>query len=330
MAQSVKEGRLEALHEEFTRLGLRGFWQQRPAVPRPVARVWKWADIHACLMEASEIIRLGPDAERRFIGVKTESPTLAMGYQIVMPGEVASAHHHTASALRFVVEGQGAYTTSNGERMIMESNDFLTQPNWVWHDHTNGSNDPIIWLDCLDGGLVRTLGGQFSEEWTEGLSQPLIKPDGYSRALALTRPPGITNWATPMNYKWTDTWAVLNMQEGPDPYDGTILEYINPITGGHTFLNIACYVQMLRPGESTQAHRHNGSTIYHVISGAGEAIVGQRDRTHLEWADKDTFTLPEWEWHSLQNASNTEPALLFSISDRPVLESTGLYREQGA
>jgi gentisate 1,2-dioxygenase len=50
------------------------------------------------------------------------------GVQLVMPGEVAPAHRHTQSALRFVLKGRGGYTAVNGERTTMEEGDF--SPCW--------------------------------------------------------------------------------------------------------------------------------------------------------------------------------------------------------
>jgi len=34
-------------------------------------------------------------------------------------GEFTSAHRHQASALRFIMDGRGAYTTVDGERMSL-------------------------------------------------------------------------------------------------------------------------------------------------------------------------------------------------------------------
>jgi gentisate 1,2-dioxygenase len=50
-------------------------------------------------METTEVIRIGPDAFRRNVGLETGSKTLAMGFQIVLPGEAAAAHRHTNTAL---------------------------------------------------------------------------------------------------------------------------------------------------------------------------------------------------------------------------------------
>jgi gentisate 1,2-dioxygenase len=324
-------GRVDALHEAFDRLGVRGYWQPRPEQPKVVPRLWRWTDLHPLLMEAAEVIDLGGDAARRFVGLQTRSQTLSYGFQIVMPGESAEAHHHSPSALRFVVEGHGAYTTSNSEPMTMEPGDLLTQPNWVWHDHNNKTDGPMIWVDSLDAGLIRTLNARFFEPWTDGRVQPLVKPHGYSaHRYGLVRPPGTTHWAVPFHYKWADVRATLQLmaEHGEaDPCDGVLLEYINPITGGHTLRNIACYIQMLRPGETTEVHRHSGTWIYHVFEGSGTTVVGRRGATALEWRDKDVFVVPSWEWHSHRNDSE-RPAFLFSVSDRPIVEAAGLYREE--
>jgi gentisate 1,2-dioxygenase len=139
----------------------------------------------------------------------------------------------------------------------------------------------------------------------------------------------------PYTYKWADTLATLNAMADADisdPCDGVLLDYKNPLTGGPTMPTINCRVQMLRPGEETRPHRHFSSTIYHVVEGAGVTSVGS-DKSggeELAWGRRDCFFLPSFEWHSFTNNSKTEPAILFSVSDRPVLESLGLYREEQA
>ncbi len=330
---AVKTDRVEALHSEFDRLGVRGFWQPRPETPRPIPRLWRWSDIRPLLMEAAEVVDLGGDALRRFVGLQTRSQTLSYGFQIVMPGESAEAHHHSPSALRFVVEGNGAYTTSNGEPMNMAAGDFLTQPNWVWHDHNNKTDAPMIWVDALDAGLIRTLDGRFHEPWRDGRVQPLTKAPGYSsHRFGLIRPPMEDQWAVPYHYKWADAKAALDAMADhgeADPCDGVLLEYRNPITGGHTMRNIACYIQMLRPGEKTATHRHSGTWIYHVFDGSGETVVGDKGGTALEWRTKDVFVVPSWTWHRHENTTKA-PAYLFAVSDRPIVEAAGVYREERA
>ena len=131
-------------------------------------RLWPWSEIRPLLLEAARVINLGEETYRRFVRLETRSQFFSVGYQIVLPGEHAAAHRHNASAVRFVAEGSGAYTTSNGEPMPMSPGDLLTQPNWVWHDHTNDTKETAIWLDCLDIGLIRTLNARFGEVWPDG------------------------------------------------------------------------------------------------------------------------------------------------------------------
>ena len=84
-----------------------------------------------------------------------DHPPLFAGLQLILPGEVAPAHRHTQSALRFVIEGEGAYTAVDGERTMMQPGDFVITPSWTWHDHGNDTREPMVWLDGLDIPLVR-------------------------------------------------------------------------------------------------------------------------------------------------------------------------------
>jgi gentisate 1,2-dioxygenase len=128
-------------------------------------------------------------------------------------------------------------------------------------------------------------------------------------------------------YPWSQTKAALDRiaaVESGSPYDGVILEYTNPHNGGPVMPTIACYVQVLRPGEHTEAHRHTPSTVYHVIEGQGATVV---DGERLSWGEKDIFTVPGWARHEHVNESATQPAYLFSFTDEPVHRALRLYRE---
>jgi gentisate 1,2-dioxygenase len=323
----------EQLHKKFAEMGLRGYWQLEHTDHRIEPKIWRWKDLYPVLMETSEVIRIGPDAFRRNVSLQTGSRTVSFGFQIVLPGEKAAAHRHTNSALRFVVCGGGAYTTSAGEPMYMYPGDLLIQPNFAWHDHTNDSNEPIIWIDALDSGLVNYLTASFREDWFEGTQQPLTKQDGTSHRLYGTiRPPSIElGSGVPYHYKWAEACEALEtaVREGVnDPYDGVLLEYKNPISGGWTFRTMTCYIQMLLPGQTTKFHRHTGVTHYHVVKGSGAFVVDKTDTKEFTWTAHDSFTLPPWRWHRHKNDSATEPAILFSITDAPLLEMMGLNREE--
>ena len=47
--------------------------------------------------------------------------TIYIGLQLLLPGETAPAHKHTPSAARIVVEGEGAYTVVDGEKLPMHA-----------------------------------------------------------------------------------------------------------------------------------------------------------------------------------------------------------------
>lgn len=329
------EQRRDEMHQKFAELGLKGYWQNQRETHRVEPRLWRWEDVHPALLEASQVIRLGDEAFRRNVSLITESRTVVMGFQIVLPGEAAPAHRHTNTALRFVVKGGGAYTTSNGEPMVMEPGDLLIQPNFVWHDHVNKSSEPIIWIDALDVGVVSFLDCYpFRENWPTGEQQPLTLTDGASRRLyGPIRKPVVEyeGAGVPYHYKWGETLEALEELAASgdcDPYDGVLLEYKNPLSGGHTFLTMTCHIQMLLPGQETQSHRHTGTTHYHVVQGEGVTTVGRKEPKDLVWDKNDSFTLPPWRWHRFRNRSKTEPAILFSVTDKPMLEMTGLHREE--
>jgi gentisate 1,2-dioxygenase len=154
--------RADDLDKRLARLSLAGLWQPPNKRVPLEPHVWRWEDVYSCLVEAGEVIGLGADAERRVVKLvnpalheqRTTSRALQISFQLVKPGETAACHRHSIAALRFVVEGRGAYTTVEGERMPMASGDLILTPSWTWHDHTNSTEEPIIWLDGLDSPLA--------------------------------------------------------------------------------------------------------------------------------------------------------------------------------
>jgi gentisate 1,2-dioxygenase len=104
------------------------------------------------------------------------------------------------------------------------------------------------------------------------------------------------------------------------------VEYRNPATGGPTMPTIQCAVQLLRPGEATEAHRHTSTVIYHAFRGRGSSIVGDQ---RFDWEEGDSFVVPLWHPHRHENRASQD-AILFSMSDAPVLKSLELYREEQA
>jgi gentisate 1,2-dioxygenase len=328
--------KLAELDSELEKNQLSGFWKTRVPSHSPEAPyVWKWETLLDGLMKASETIGI-EQAERRAIRlvnphlpVKSTSHTLQFTFSIVNPGEVARAHRHNMAAIRFVVQGRGAYTAVAGEKFPMEEGDLILTPNWTWHDHHNESEDPIIWLDGLDGPLIQSLNVLFFEEY-EKAEQPIIREPGESLSrFAFARAPKQDHdhlRGVPFRYAWKDTYKALRaMSDGDhDPYDGRLLRYIHPSTGGFTYPSMSCEIQLFKAKEKTKMHRHTSTALYHVFKGQGRTAVAEG---HLEWNKGDSFVIPLWQWHSHENLSDDE-AILFSINDRPVMESLQLYREE--
>ncbi len=280
-----------------------------------VPYLWHWRDLRPQAMRAAKLVGTA-QAERRVLRLTNPelpgvaSNTLVANIQIVMPGEIARAHRHSAAALRLIIEGRGGYTVVNGERVPMYPGDLVLTPNWCWHDHANDTHTPMMWLDGLDTPLVRMLEAGFYEEYPE-------ERQDIGAAV------NASQWHYPMS-EMRAALERLAAADTPDIGDGIILEYKNRVTGGPVMPTIACHMQLLRPGEKTQARRRVCCTNYHVVEGAGYSMVGEE---RLDWEDKDVFTVPTWTFCEHVN-SGDRPAFLFSFSDAPVMKALSLYRDE--
>lgn len=334
---------LEDLNRELKRKHLVGFWessndsldQDIPLSTIVQPYVWKWADIYEGLKKAGDLVSL-EQSERRTIrptnpgvpGFTGATTTIHMSVQLVKPGEVAKAHRHTFTAIRFVIKGGGACTTVEGERFSMAPGDLILTPNWTWHDHYNGSNEDIVWLDGHDGPLTKLLEMVTVENFPTKQQQVEVSPDFSLHQYGFARPDDLAPSSAdlPFRYPWNDTYRALQKLAATagDPYNGVHLRYINPRNLGPTVHTIGCEIQMLRPKEATKSHRHTATTVYHAFRGSGRTVIGDKV---LEWDQGDIFTVPLWSWHRHENLDNIE-TILFSINDRPAKEALGFYREE--
>jgi gentisate 1,2-dioxygenase len=315
-----------------------------PALPSTDAlpALWRWADVEPFLRESGELIS-AQEAERRVLilenpglaGQHTCTPTIYAGLQLILPGEVAPAHRHTQSALRFVVDGAGAYTAVNGERVTMQPGDFIITPKWTWHDHGNPGDQPVTWLDGLDISVVRLLGAQFRENLHEA-SQAVTRPEGDAAArfganmLPLDYVP--QDGVTPIFcYPYGQSRAALaqllihaGSHTGPGglhPAHGVKMQYVNPSTGGSPIATIAAFLQMLPAGFAGVPYRSTDGMIYSVVEGEGRVELEDRS---FDFGPKDTFVIPSWVRHRLHAGAQS---VLFSFSDRPIHKALHLWRE---
>lgn len=313
-----------------------------------VAHLWRYRELRPQLMRAGELVT-AEEAERRVLMLLNPTPevaarggitgTLYAGIQLVLPGEVARSHRHVMSALRFLIEAEdGAATTVDGETVPMAPRDLLLTPNWHWHDHQNTSSSPVIWLDGLDIPVVNFFDACFFELYPELRQEPVRRRDHSARLFT----PGRLNptWergparersaagTSPLfRYRWADTEVVLReaLEVEGSATDGALFEYTNPFTGGPVMPTLNSFIQALRPGQHTRAHRHTTSVVYHVVSGEGTSIV---DGEALSWEQGDTFCVPSWACHEHENGSRKQEAVLFSFTNEFAYRSLGLYREE--
>ena len=306
--------------------------------PRSACRpfLWKFGAIKTFMLEAGGLIT-AKEAERRvlvlenpgFRGQSKITTSLYAGVQLVLPGEVAPAHRHTQSALRFVLEGRGAHTAVDGERTLMAPGDFVTTPSMAWHDHGNESDAPMFWLDGLDIPLVQFLDASFAQMLNAD-EQPILRPPGdslarFGRNLLPVDLKRASKTSPVFNYPYEETRAALDamLRGGPlDDCHGLKLRYANPVTGDYAMPTIGAFIQMLPKGFSTTPYRSTDATIFTVVEGRGRSRVGDMV---MEWGPKDLFVIPSW-FRATHEAD--EDAVLFSYSDRPVQEKLDLFREE--
>jgi gentisate 1,2-dioxygenase len=217
----------------------------------------------------------------------------------------------------------------------MRPGDFVTTPNWAWHDHGNESNEPMMWLDGLDMPFVLALNAMFYQELGDGSEiQPVVREIDdsqrrYNRGLRPHHDTFSGNYSPVLNYPYAEVReTLLQLDRAGDAAaeeDGVLLDYINPLTGGPTLPTIDSHAQLIRSGEHTRAVRDTASRIYHVLEGRGTSIIGG---VKLEWEKGDTFCAPTWAWREHVVASTDAEAVLFSFDDAPIQKPFGFYRRQ--
>ena len=234
------------------------------------------------------------------------------------------------------MEGEGAYTVVDGHKMDLAAGDFVITPNGTWHDHgvEAGRRDHDL------AGRPRHAAGQSARrQFLRRASRAACR----SRTIRSTTrsqvyggpgllPAGGEAWSKPYSplfkYEWGRTYETLTkaaQASDGSPYDGIIMQYVNPATGGPVMKTLGARIQLLRGGERTKAHRHTGSIVYNVAKGSGHSIIAGK---RFDWKKNDIFVVPSWAWHEHANASERDDAVLFSFSDLPSMQALGLYREE--
>jgi gentisate 1,2-dioxygenase len=309
-----------------------------PEAPTPVgvAHRWAYADVRPYVLESAAHIS-AKEAERRVLilenpGLKGSSQitnSLYAGLQLIMPGEVAPAHRHTQGALRFIVEGSGAFTTVDGEKTTMNPGDFVITPSWTWHHHGHEATGPMVWLDGLDIPLVAFFNSTFREDHHLAEAE-ITRPEGdalfrYGSGLLPVGYRNATSNSPVFNYPYGRTREALYAltKAGPaDTHSGYLMRYVNPTDGGWAMPTMATMIRLLPKGFATAAYRSTDSTIFIVVEGRGEIeVAGQK----MPLTPHDVVVVPGWMPYCFKAS---EDLVLFSYSDRVAQEKLGFFREQ--
>jgi gentisate 1,2-dioxygenase len=310
-------------------------------VSESVPMLWQYQALRPKVLRALELVT-PEQAGRRVVYLANPGRTdvtaavgwLYSGLQVMGPGECASSHRHSASALRFILEGSGAFTNVDGHKMTLGRNDFVLTPNGTWHEHGVAEDGTVcIWQDGLDIPLMNALEANFYEVHPE-LQQAVTYTVDDSTATwagAGLRPAGVEwqkRYSPLLKYEWAPTYEALQRYAKASDgslYDGILMDYVNPDTGGPVMMTMGASMQMLRPGEHSKAHRQVGSFLYTVAKGSGFSIINGK---RFDWQERDIFAVPSWAFHEHANGSASEDACLFAFHDLPVMRALGLYREQ--
>ncbi|MES2978189.1 MAG: gentisate 1,2-dioxygenase [Pseudomonadota bacterium] len=341
-----------AFYEAISQQGMTPLWEVLHALVPPSPRtpclpaLWRYADVRPFLIESGTLIT-AEEAVRRVLilenpalrGQSAITQSLYAGLQLILPSEVAPSHRHTQSALRFVVEGEGAFTAVDGERCTMHPGDFIITPSWTWHDHghdgTLEGGEPVIWLDGLDIPMVRFFDAGFAENGTAA-SQPLSKTEGtswqrYGANMAPMRHnPPFGKTSPIFSYPYARTREALHTLERDAPideWDGVKLRYVNPMTGGSPMPTMATFMQRLPAGFAGKPYRQTDGAVFSVVEGEGSVSITSPagEQTQFDFGPRDHFVVPSW--HTAQWRSTTG-TVLFSFSDRPVHEALGIHKEE--
>jgi gentisate 1,2-dioxygenase len=219
---------------------------------------------------------------------------------MIMPGEKARSHRHTPNALRLIIDADpGAYTVVNGERLSMMPGDVVLTPNWCWHGHGNDSRANAYWLDVLDVPLVHLLEPMFFEP----------HPDEFEKETVVAN-------ASTMHFSWADTERRL--AEAAADSNGLPVEIA---LGDPALDTMALAMIELKAKQATVVRKIMANSVFGVAKGSGTTDV---EGTTLAWKRGDVIVVPAWQSHVHRS---DDGAVLFRVTDEPVMEKLGFLRE---
>ena len=340
-------GRLEDLPADYVKaindLSVAPLWPQlRGLLPRGQPSratqpfMWRYADVRPHLLRAGKLTPI-EKAERRVLvlcnpghGIDklVATPTIYVGLQLILPGEVAPNHRHTPTAVRFVIEGNGGYTTVNNEKCPMHKGDLILTPALTWHEHGHEGSGPVVWLDALDLPMIYAMEASYAIEGpSQTLSDALDASQNKYRRAGLLPYASLAQALRPkypqIRFPWADVRAALGaLATVTDKADAVQLAYVNPETGESCLPTLGFSAQQLRAGRDLSPRKRSASSVIHVIEGQGESII---DGVTLKWSEGDTLAIPT---HAVVTHRATgQDAYLFHVDDAPMQRALGFYED---
>jgi gentisate 1,2-dioxygenase len=322
---------------------LQPLWTQQGLMPgspplRDVAFAWRWKRLRELARRSGELVPIDRGGDRRVLalcnpgldGAPFATSTLWAAVQYLGPGELAPAHRHTPSALRFVLEGSGVWTLVDGDPVAMNRGDLVLTPSWRWHEHHNPGDSAMLWFDGLDIPMVRALDAVFYEDGPDQLSSAAVDPVSRSERIYGGAPglqpeqAGETGRSSPLHaYRRAEVARALDALQSARHADAQVsLRFVSPATGADVMPTMRCVMHRLRPGVRTGTTRRAGSSVWVTYEGSAVAVIAGR---RFEVEAGDMLAVPSWAPFDLEAS---EPTEFFSISDAPVLEALGLARHE--
>ena len=313
--RSADRPTLDDLYAETSRLELTPGWIDRPDPvfwPQPKTAFqpmsWRYEQLRQALDVAGELIDVTL-SERRNLVLRNPiagnnfgtTRTLVNAYQMLLPGELAPSHRHSAHAFRLILDARDSYSVVDGVRVPMNSGDVVLTPGGKWHGHGHEGDEPAYWLDGLDVPLVH-----------------LVEPMFYQPHPDTFQP--VTEIATDTPYRFAaqDIERALDQaQPGPDGVHGPRITLPTP-----EMPTMGLTIERLAAGSGTRPHRSTANRIFTVVSGSGWTIV---DDKHFPWTRGDTVVAPSWSRFSHHASTD---ATLFSVSDEPTMRALNYYRSE--
>ena len=335
---------LSAFYDDLESVDLQPLWTQArallPSTPMPAAVPWLWQGdtLRSLAARARDLITIERGGERRVLalanpglgGAPFATPTLWGAVQALGPHESAPAHRHSASAIRFVLEGDGVWTTVDGDACRMHPGDLVLTPAWTFHDHVNEGDEPMLWFDGLDLPIIASLDASFFENHPD-LNQPVRGFDLSEQTYAVGgRLPYGASSTTPSSsahspllvYRWDQSDAMLDRLLASLGGPIASIEFIDPTSGNPALPTMTCALHRVVPGGRSPSRRKSGSSIFVAYRGAGQSVIaGQAFR----WSAGDMFVVPSWQPFDHEAEVTSE---LFEVSDEATLRALRLFRDE--